>query len=143
MITKEEWDGIENTLTGWFASVKFRYQEREIIVSREGAGEGRRSLFVYVDGYIKGEWTLPDRESFDPIVKDVWRERKKAYFSPARKTKIIKSVGKRAAKRLFPNFDDAMIYYTPDFTSAKSLVRQFKKLEGLEIIPPTLDEIAS
>lgn len=143
MITKEQWDGIENTLTGYFACVKFRYQEREIIVSREGAGEGKRSLMVYVDGFIKGDWMLSDREGFDPIVKDVWRERKKAYFLPAKKAQIIKEIGKRAAKRMFSNFDDVMIYYTPDFTSAKSLVRQFKKLEGVEIIPPNLDEIAS
>ena len=143
MITKEQWDGIENALTGYFARVKFRYQEREIIVSREGSGEGRRVLVVYVDGYIKGGWTFPDSESFDPIARDVWRERKKAYFSPAKKAKIIKEIGKRAAKRMFSNFDDVMIYYTPDFTSAKSLVRQFKKLEGVEIIPPNLDEIAS
>ncbi|SIS88192.1 hypothetical protein [Neptunomonas antarctica] len=134
MITKEQWDKIENDLTGMFASVKFQYGEHVLNVARVRTGEAKHELMVYVDGYIKGPWHIPDHKDFLPVIKDVWRIRKKAQFSPQRKAKMIKSLGKRLAKSTFGYMDKVTIYYRPDFTTAKSLVRQYKKLEGLTLI---------
>ncbi|WP_293266765.1 hypothetical protein [Neptunomonas sp.] len=141
MITKEQWDDIENDLTGMFASVKFQYGEHEIIASRERVGEGKYDLVVYVDGYIKGAWYMPDKEGFLPVIKDVWRTRKKAIYSPQKKAKIIKDLGKRLTKEVYLELDKTIVYYSPDFTTAKSLVRQYKKLEGLTLIQS--EEIAA
>jgi hypothetical protein len=143
MISKEQWTGIENELAGFYPHMKFKYQGREISINRVKVKEGKYDLAVYVDGYIKGAWTNPKWESFDPIVKDVWRERKKAVYPPKEKARLIKAFGKREAKRVFKNLDEVFISYEPTFTSAKSLVRQFKKLEGLEVIPPDVTESAS
>ncbi len=134
MITKEQWDKIENELTGMFASVKFQYGEHVLNVARVRTGEAKHELMVYIDGCIKGAWHMPDSNGFIPVAKEVWRTRKKAKFSPQKKAKIIKSLGKRLARSTFGDLDEVWIYYSPDFTTAKSLVRQYKKLEGLTLI---------
>lgn len=134
MITKEQWDKIENDLTGMFASVKFQYGEHVLNVARVRTGEAKHELMVYVDGCIKGPWHIPDHEGFLPVIKDVWRTRKKAQYSPQKKAKIIKNLGKRLTKKVYPELDKVITYYSPDFTTAKSLVRQYKKLEGLTLI---------
>jgi hypothetical protein len=139
MITKEQWDKIENELTGMFASVKFQYGEHVLNVARVRTGEAKHELMVYVDGTIKGVWHMPDHEDFLPIIKDVWHIRKKAVYSPQKKAKLIKDFGKKRVKEFLPDLDKIDIYYSPDFTTAKSLVRQYKKLEGLTLIKPEDD----
>jgi hypothetical protein len=141
MITKEQWDDIENELTGMFASVKFQYGEHVLNVARVRTGEAKHDLMVYIDGYIKGAWHMPDSEGFIPVAKDVWRTRKKAVYSPQKKAKLIKDFGKKRVKEYLPDLDKIIIYYSPDFTTAKSLVRQYKKLEGLAVIKE--EEIAA
>lgn len=134
MITKEQWDDIENELTGMFASVKFQYGEHVLNVARVRTGEAKHELMVYVDGTIKGVWHSPESEGFLPVIKDIWRTRKKAVYSPQKKAKLIKDFGKKRVKEFLPDLDKIIIYYSPDFTTAKSLVRQYKKLEGLVLI---------
>lgn len=134
MITKEQWETIENELTGMFASVKFQYGEHVLNVARVRTGEAKHELMVYVDGTIKGSWHMPDSDGFIPVIKDVWRTRKKALHSPQKKAKLIKDFGKRRVKEYLPDLDKVITYYSPDFTTAKSLVRQYKKLEGLTLI---------
>jgi hypothetical protein len=143
MISKEQWTGIENELAGFYPHMKFKYLGREISINRVKIKEGRFDLAVYIDGVICWGNAIPSSDSFDPIVKDVWRERKKAIYSPKKKAAIIKNFGKRKAKQYFDNLDEVLVFYDPTFISAKSLVRQFKKLEGLEVVPPTLSELAS
>ena len=132
-ITKEQWTEIEKHLAGLFSSVIFKYGEFEITVTRGRVSESKTSLVVYVDGVIKGGWYSKDNER-PACIPDVWRKRTRAKY----KAKSIKSFekiwGKRRAKKEMPELYEVTQYHTCDFTTAKSLVRQYKKLEGLELI---------
>jgi hypothetical protein len=132
-ISKEQWGAIEKHLTGYFVSVIFKYGEFELTISRSRVSESKTSLVVYIDDMIKGAWYLEENDR-PSCIPDVWRKRTRAKYT----TKSIKDAekvwGKRRAKKDFPELYEKSEYHTCDFTTAKSLVRQFKKLEGLELI---------
>ena len=132
-ISKEQWAEIEKQLAGLFGSVIFKYGEFEITVIRGRVSESKTSLVVYVDDAIKGGWYSKDNER-PSCIPDVWRKRTRARYT----TKSIKDAekvwGKRRAKKEMPELYEKTEYHTCDFTTAKSLVCQYKKLEGLELI---------
>lgn len=134
LITKEKWAELEQEMASYFfVSVKFRYKGHELSIQRVKVSESKTALAVYIDGTIKGSWFLPDNDR-PAIIPEVWRKRSRRVFSHQKKAKIIKDFGKRHAQRLFPNMDRTIEFHDPYFTTAKSLVRQLKKLEGIELV---------
>lgn len=132
-ITKEQWIEIEKHLAGLFSSVIFKYGEFEITVTRGRVSESKTSLVVYVDGVIKGGWYSKDNER-PACIPDVWRKRTRAKYTAKSIKSFEKIWGKRRAKKEMPELYEVTQYHTCDFTTAKSLFRQYKKLEGLELI---------
>ena len=132
-ISKEQWGVIEKHLTGFFVSVIFKYGEFELTVSRSRVSESKTSLVVYIDDMIKGSWYLEENDR-PSCIPDVWRKRTRAKYTTKSIRDAEKVWGKRRAKKEFPELYEKNEYHTCDFTTAKSLVRQFKKLEGLELI---------
>ena len=132
-ITKEQWVEIEKHLAGLFSSVIFKYGEFEVTVTRSRVSESKTSLVVYVDGVIKGGWYSKDNER-PACIPDVWRKRTSAKYTAKSIKSFEKIWGKRRAKKEMPELYEVTEYHTCDFTTAKSLVRQYKKLEGLELI---------
>lgn len=132
-ITKEQWVEIEKHLAGLFSSVIFKYGEFEITVTRGRISESKTSLVVYVDGVIKGGWYSKDNER-PACIPDVWRKRTRAKHTAKSIKSFEKIWGKRRAKKEMPDLYEVTEYHTCDFTTAKSLVRKYKKLEGLELI---------
>lgn len=132
-ISKEQWVEIEKQLAGLFGSVIFKYGEFEITVTRGRVSESKTSLVVYVDDAIKGAWFIEDNER-PKCIPDVWRKRTHAKYTAKSIRDAEKVWGKRRAKKEMPELYEKTEYHTCDFTTAKSLVRQYKKLEGLELI---------
>jgi hypothetical protein len=143
-ITKQQWEEIESKLQDLLATVKFRYKGHELTVQKSFRSENQMALYVYIDGIFKGDWAFldyptgnearSDREPPPAIIRDVWRKQTKALYSPQRKQKMIKAVGKRRAYEMLPKLDEKRILYWPDFPKAKTLVRQFRKLEGITLV---------
>lgn len=134
-ISKEQWASIEERLKGFYFSVKFTLSGHEITVQKVRYKENQYALCVYIDGSWKGLWMTGDKDPvYDPIVKQVWRKRSRALYSPAKKARIRKSFGVRRTKEMFPDLDKAIVMWMPDFKTAASLVRQFKKIDGLELV---------
>lgn len=134
-ISKEQWAEIEERLKGFYVNVKFTLSGHEICIQKKLYKENQYALVVYIDGVWKGLWMSGDKDPvYDPIVKQVWRRRTRAVFSPSKKAELIKGFGKRRAKKYFSRLDDVVEYWNPDFKTAASLVRQFKKIDGLELV---------
>ena len=134
MINAEQWKNIEFDLAGSFSHIKFNYKDAEISVSRVRLSESKTALAVYIDGEIGGGWGYEFGDGFHPLVSDIWRKRTKASYPPSKRKKLEKDFGKRRVKKLIPDIDKVHIYYDCCFNTAKSLVSQFKKLEGLTLI---------
>lgn len=134
-ISKEQWVDIEGRLKGLFVRVKFTLSGHEIEVQKVLYKENQYALWVYIDGSWSGLWMSGDKDPvYDPIVKQVWRRRTRSLYSPTKKKELVKIFGVRKAKKRFPRMDDVLEYWNPDFKTAASLVRQFKKIDGLELV---------
>ncbi|CAA0103324.1 hypothetical protein [Zhongshania aliphaticivorans] len=134
-ISKEQWAEIEERLMGFYVHVKFTLSGHEITINKQLVKENQFCLVVFIDERIKSAWHFGDADSiYDPIVKQVWRKFSRALYSPAKKKRMIKAFGAREARRVFPNMDKVNEYWSPDFKTAASLVRQFKKIDGLELV---------
>lgn len=130
-ITKEQWTQIAGELKSYFCHVEFKYQETVITVTRERDGESKTVLSVYFDGEMRGGWGDEKSETYNPITRLFWCEKKHRLYSAKRAAQIEKEFGKRAAKKYFPELHKTISYWSPYFTASTSLIRQFKKAEGL------------
>lgn len=132
-ITNEQWEAIEKELRGSMPRVEFEYQGRTLTIRRLRHNENESLLNVFIDGYIRGVWMMPENSEFDPIGNEVWFEKKQAVYKPKEKARLIKDFGKRKAYQYFPRLDEKVVTYSPTFGSARTLVRQYKKLAGLKL----------
>ena len=139
MISTEQWKKIELNLAGSYTDIKFNYKAAEISVTRVRLSESKTALAVYINGEIGGGWGYEFGDGYHPLVSDIWRKRTKALYSPSKKKKLEKDFGKRRVKEIISDIDKVHTYYDCCFNTAKSLVSQFKKLEGL-MLNSTIDE---
>jgi hypothetical protein len=132
-ITKEQWQAISEELKGMMPIVNFELNGREISIRRERKSESKSLLAVYVDDYMRGAWTDPKSEKFDPIAAQVWFKKTIKLYSAKKKADMEKKIGKRRLRKLMPNIDAESIYYMPYFGSSRTLIGQYKKVEGLSV----------
>ena len=138
-ITKEMWEDIEAEMSGTWVAIVFTYKGHEISVNRVRDSESKTSLQVYIDGFIKGEWvSFSDgkdgiSDKAPEILSDVWCKKTKARYDNKFKTAITKIHGKRSVKKAYPDLEQRLVFYVPNFSKASVLCRQFKKLKGIEL----------
>ncbi len=140
--TRTDWDGVLGQLQSPFASVSFKYKGYKISVVREYQSESSSKLAVYIDDQIKGAWiSLNFGETGDvnklkerpAVIDDVWMLKTKARYDKKSIASAEKIWGKREAKKRFPDLHSKCQFRWPYFNKASSVVRQFKKLEGIEL----------
>lgn len=133
-ITNELWNAIEEELAKPCACEHFQLGEHKITVQRVRKSESVPCLAVFIDDKIKGSWSLDKEENKPSCLEKVWRKRTRALYNSKTIKDVEKGLGKRKAKERFPDLYDKAHWYVPDFSTAKSLVRQFKRIEGLTYI---------
>lgn len=142
-ITKEQWQKIEEELSQHYVNVIFNYKGHEVKINRVRVSESVTNLVVWIDGKINNNWgcyhILTELGAGDSglndvptIISDVWRNRTKSKQSLKDVKYYEKMHGKRWCKKM--GIYDKRKYYEPLFPKSSVLVRQFKKLDGLELI---------
>lgn len=131
-ITNEQWQQIEEALKGFCPSVQFQYGEFKISIGRARVSESKHELCVYINDEIQGTWFTKEDER-PSCIPNVWRTRTKSMYTAKQIKEIEKVFGKRQSKKYYPNLHKKHIYYSCMFSTAKSLVRQYKKLDGLKL----------
>jgi hypothetical protein len=135
MISKEQWATIEKHFSERvFHTEKFQLGETLLSVSKTFVEKNKLGLVVYIDGVIQPSQGIQSSSLFNPLTSQVWCKRTKHLYSPAKKQKLINEYGKRRIKQYFPDLDKTYSYFSPLFTSEKTLIRQFKKLDGLSVV---------
>lgn len=147
-ISNVQWMAIEALLTASWVDMKFGLNGHEIYIRRARKSESKTVLEVFIDGAIKGEW-MQDVAKLDPadefmnqVVKQVWFHKFFARFKAkelAQLEKYKKAVGVRRFKAKWGDGDlkkQGWHYLQPHFGTAATLVRQFKKIDGLTLITP-------
>ncbi|TDB42093.1 hypothetical protein [Photorhabdus luminescens] len=133
-INKSEWKAIEEELKGLFCHVNFQYQGTVISVNRERVSESRSQLFVYFNHRLCMAWGDKGHEMYNPLTELFWRPVTKPLYSKTRIAAVEKGVGKRYAKKELSYIYKSLTYLSPGFINASQLIRQYKKIEGLEWI---------
>ena len=132
-ITKDQWVEIEKELEGLMPTVNFKLADDEINIRRVSTGEGKFQLCVYINNELEGKWFLGENERPECIPL-VWKQRTKAKYSAKFIKQVEKTWGKRAAKKDYPHLHEKHVYHDMLFPKASVLVRQYKKIDGLELI---------
>lgn len=133
-ISKEQWKAISEELDSFMPTVQFMLDGHKISINKEGYGKMQLALAVYIDGTICMAHSTEAHDDFNPVTHKVWFKKTMWAYSPARQKKMIKQFGKRRAKEYFPNLEKKHFYYMPCFTSVRTLIGQYKKLESLELV---------
>lgn len=132
MITKEQWEEIEKALKGLMGVVKFKLGEKQITLEKRFIKENVMVICVFIDGTMnqKMGWS---GEHYDPIVEQLWTKRSRSVYSPTEQKRIIKTWGKREAKK-YHDIDKKLEWHEPFFKTFASMRRKYKKIEGLEFV---------
>lgn len=152
-ISKEQWQAIAAELKNQWVQMNFKLHGHEITIRRCRKSESTTVLGVYIDGEIKGAWMKqlddidPADEFMNKVAKQVFFHKFKACYSKKELETMAKhkrSIGATRLKEMFgANPEKAgWVYLLPYFGSSTALVRQFKKIEGLELVSE-LKEVAA
>lgn len=135
MITKEQWEEIEKSLSRPYGGVKLRCDGHDVsaIVMTD---KMKLVIEVYVDGFIKGEWLLNEHEIgvkfYEKKTKYTLRQKER---EEARKNMNNKRLGKDLREMFKRHYEDKFSYYLPSWTNAKSFCRHIRKTcKSIELI---------
>lgn len=96
----------------------------------------RLVIDIYINGVFKGEWLNLTKKHPETKYLPI---KKTAMFTPKRKAEIIKSLGKREAKKLFPRLDDVIEHPTCFFNSPKAALSHLIKVsDSIELLTAEL-----
>jgi hypothetical protein len=152
-ISKEQWQAIAAELKSQWVTMNFRLHGHEITIRRCRKSESTTVLGVYVDGVIEGKWFTqvsnidPADDFMNKVAKQVFFHKFKAMYSKKELETMAKHKRRLGAKRMKEMFGEepekkGWTYLVPYFGSSTALVRQFKKIEGLELVSE-LKEVAA
>ena len=136
-ISKDKWKQIEEKLKAYYlVNVKFKLGEDVITIDRQRISESKTVLAVFINGEIRGAWCNQEYEEFKPIAHTVWRKIFKPWYSKQKLDAAKKKFGVRSFNRLFSKEEQTggHTYFTPYFPSSRTLISQFKKIDGLELV---------
>ena len=136
-ISAEQWLVIATRLQNQYALVEFLLDGRKITVQwfRSSQNRIQYSLIVFIDGVIKIGNGWPSQDDYDPFTGKVWRKRTRtiSLFRKLDEAGKTKREIARMKQILKDHPDKVLVWYDCFFNTAQSLVKQYKKLEGLEL----------
>ncbi|TQF71769.1 hypothetical protein [Pseudoalteromonas luteoviolacea] len=135
MISKEQWDVIEDALSIIHGRIELKYGDHKISLHRIALNECRLVIVVYIDDAYHPAWGFSSSKKYKPLVESIWRRRTKAYYTQKQQKELVKVWGgKRAAIKDFPRLFDKAVWFEPHFPKFSTLKSQFRKIESLELI---------
>ena len=127
MITKEQWEEIEKTLSYPYQSVKLRCDGYEVhaVVKSDNM---KLVIVLYIDGWMKGEWLKDESEMgvkfFDRKTKYLSKPKERAGAFKQMNNKRLPSDLRAIFKRIY---EAKYSYFSPVWTSARSFCRHIRK----------------
>lgn len=142
MLTKEQIEKIKKRLSGCSFGVDLKIvgDDRTISIRKEFKSDEKLIYAVYFDGKIKGKWN----EKTEPLVPKLWCKKSIAIWKPKQIKEIENDykriyrgsgrlVWKKKMLESFPELYDKKTYYSPYFTSLRTLIATLRRVEWLEL----------
>lgn len=133
-ITKEQWSAIEQEMKGSMGRVVLKLEGRQLSLEKRLITENQLAILVYIDGTINPGWGWEGSDHFEPFVKRVWRQSTRSVYKPSEQARIIKNLGKRLAKKTFPDMDKKLHFWMPYFKTSASMRRVLQKNKEIELV---------
>lgn len=129
---QDKWQQIEQALTGVYGSIKLMADGHELCIKRSVSGD-RIINMVYVDGWLKGEWSLKDDDGQPKHSEGRFFRPMYGHPFPLKlKLRLVKDFGKAKAEEMTAR---KVVVYTPIWPTTKPLIRHLKRnFPDLEII---------
>ena len=136
MISKEKWAEIGEKLSRYWVDEKFKVGDDIIHVQRQKESESKTVLAVFINGTICMGFANEKNDDFKPVSHHVWKLKSVRLYSNQYLEKTKKKLGVRLFNKIYPKDrrDMQNHYWLPYFSSSKTLISQFKKIEGLEYL---------
>ncbi len=132
MTGPEKWPRMEAALGTLFGAVNFTAAGHDVRCIKRPHGE-QLVVEVYVDGWIKGEWSKAD-EAGAPVHSEgwFWRPCRVRAFPLRKHAELKRALGRRKADRMTAL---KTVAFMPYWNSPRTLVRHLKKhFPDLELI---------
>jgi len=136
MISKEKWTEISEKLSRYFANEKFKIGDDIIHVQRQKESESKTVLAVFINGTICMGFANETNADFKPVSHQVWKLKSVRLYSKQKLELAKKKLGVRLFNEFYPKDqrDKQSHYWLPYFSSSKTLIAQFKKIQGIEYL---------
>lgn len=131
MLTKDQKAFILKKLESQMNTIELNCDGFKIWLSLERC-KMRLVVAIYINGWFKGGWLL----SKEPCPEAKYLPiKRRAVYTAKQKAQIIKALGKREAKKAFPNLDDVYEHRGAFFSSPKAaLAHLIKVSETIELV---------
>ncbi|AYA40569.1 hypothetical protein HZS38_09245 [Xenorhabdus nematophila] len=133
-IDKSQWVKIADELQSLFCLIQFKYQDTVISINRGRVSESKTHLFVYIDSKLNIAGGDEQSEHYNPLTPLFWCSCSKPLYSKSRIADAEKMLGKRHVKKHMPYMYKKHTFLTPVFPNSTTLIRQYKKIEGLSLL---------
>ncbi len=131
-MNREEWDRVEQALSGVFGRIRLKVDGREVTFRRGLITKNRLGIMTYVDGTFKGAWMLPSHEA----PESMFLRPQSRFVYTQKERKRFKRIRKKTLKELKIDPDKKMHSFTPFWNSVGSIrkhyERTFKDIQLLE-----------
>ncbi|ACV64885.1 conserved hypothetical protein [Desulfofarcimen acetoxidans DSM 771] len=116
IITKQEWQEVEEQLQSFYTTVKLKCDEYNISLRLERLNQFKNVISVYVNGVVKGTWLMEDCEERKRFMRPV----KKSLYSQKRKEEM-KKFSKKKLKEYGIDLEATYTCYLPFWKSFKKM----------------------
>ncbi|MFC0822082.1 hypothetical protein ACFGZF_09270 [Pasteurella multocida] len=122
-ISNEKWSEIARKLSELW-NVSFLYDGHDIEVHWQ-INKNKIVWFVFIDGVVFSKWTNKESKLYC-LFEKFWFKRTSSIYTARQRISYKGLISKEA-------LNQKKCYLQPYFTSVSTLVRQFKKIEGLTL----------
>ncbi|MDY0212577.1 MAG: hypothetical protein RBR06_06190 [Desulfuromonadaceae bacterium] len=130
-ITREQWQRVEEALSGVFGRVDLMVDGRKVTFERRLVAENRLGIMTYINGELKGCWTNPNEQHDE---QRYLRERSCLFYSKKDRN-YLKKLGKLTLNRMKVDADRRYEWYDQIWTRAGAIRRHYEKtFTSIELI---------
>ncbi|MPW30480.1 hypothetical protein F9L16_15950 [Agarivorans sp. B2Z047] len=128
-------DKIETALKASYgATVALRVDGRKLIIQLAEVKENQLNYVVHLAASLRWAIGRPNLEEYDPLTQKVWRKRSRQRATQAQRRDIEKAIGKRRAKKEYPEAYETAEWYEPLWPTLAPLIRALKACDSVELL---------
>lgn len=122
-MNKADWDYVKEQLQSFWHPVELLIDGYKVSLKLERMDTYNNAIVMYINGWMKGEWSMSDCEE------------RRRFFRPVTRYFYSKKQRKKLPKKYFPSAHKPYTYYMPTWKSFNRMKAHFiKHNESIELL---------